>query len=407
MKQPSTNSDRHPPSFWLTIALLSAVTVPQLGLGLSTPATAALAGDLGVSVAAAQGTMVIYMMGYAVSMVLAGLLSDRFGARSVQIWGLVLAAAAALLAAAAPDFLCFSIARCAQALGGCVGTVTTRLIVKDEYPESDRMKILTTLSSAIAVTPCIAPLLGGTLVPYLGWRGIFVVIAVVSFVVMCCFAAVTRGVVTPQKSVLKTRQILTIYGRNLLNTKFRFYAAAISLVWMSYFAFVSCSSYPMLVHQGLSAAAYGVLLATSAIGYVSGSTTARLLSRRMDIDIILRLAAVIGCCGGMLNIVVPMLVHTVILSVAAPMVVVLFAAGMVIPATQAGLLRSITQDPGVSSGQFFFFQMIAGALYAALGNFWPHMTPQVLGSLVALPMFLLGGLLVMDVISSRVLASRG
>jgi len=49
------------------------------------------------------------------------------------------------------------------------------------------------------------------------------------------------------------------------------------------------------------------------------------------------------------------------------------------------LLKYATQDAGVSSGLFFFLQMVAGACWAALGNLWQDMTPFVLALLVALP----------------------
>lgn len=96
---------------WLTLALLSAAMVPQVGLGVMVPASARLAQDLHV-VASVQNTLVVYMVGYAVSVIMAGLLSDRFGPRAVQLGGLVLAMVGALLAASAEGSPCSSLAAC-------------------------------------------------------------------------------------------------------------------------------------------------------------------------------------------------------------------------------------------------------------------------------------------------------
>jgi len=74
-----------------------------------------------------------------------------------------------------------------------------------------------------------------------------------------------------------------------------------------------------------------------------------------------------------------------LLAILMPVAAILFATGMVIPATQAGLLKYATQDAGVSSGLFFFLQMVAGALWTALGNLWQDMTPFILAMLVAMP----------------------
>lgn len=375
------------------LALMGAVMTPQLALGLSMPAMQRIASALDVSLQTAQATTVLYMAGYAVSMLLAGLLADRFGARRVQLWGLALAAVAALACVFAVDIWSFAAARFLSALGGCVGTVTTRLIVRTEYPESARMQILTSLAAVLALTPCIAPLLGGALLPLLGWQGLFVVIAGAALATMILFAVVTRHMSAPPAADLPgLRRIGRVYADNLANRAFRRYAGAISLVWMAYFAFVSCSPNALQAYLGLSSAAYGAVLAVSAMGYVVGSTVARRLSARCDIDDILRLAATVGALGGGLMLLALWLWPQALLALMLPMMVVLAAAGMTIPAAQAGLLRSVTAYPGLSSGQFFFLQMGAGAMYALAGNAWPVMTPQGLAWLVAMPLALLLGL---------------
>lgn len=387
--------------FFLPIALICALLVSQIGLDLSVPAIPQLADDLRTSVAAVQGTLVLYMLGYALAMVFAGLLSDRFSPRSVQIWAFVLASAAALMSAFSSNFLMFSVARFLQALGGGAGIVTTRLIIKEAYPEHSRMKILTALASVLAVTPCVMPLLGGSLLPYLGWRNLFMLDAFFSLGALGLFAGATRGIEAPSfspKTPLGAPRIFAIYRQNFANTKFRFYTVAISLIWMSYFSFISCSSYPLQIGLDLSPLVYGAVLAASAFGYMLGSTGARLMSKRRESDEILRLGCRGGCLGGALFLLMTTIQPNSLISVVIPMFLILVAAGMIVPATQAGLLRTATQNPGVSSGQFFFCQMSAGALYAATGNISSKMTVPGLGLLVALPTF---ALLMIFIIDSR------
>lgn len=383
-------SRSHPPSrLLLTLALVSAVVVPQLGVSMSVPSLPSIAHEIGVSISTAQGTLIIYMAGYALSMLAAGLLSDRFGPRQIQLWGLAVASGGAVLAAISHDITTFYVARFIQALGGCVGTVTARLIVSKEYETHDRMKILTTLASAIAITPCLAPLAGGALLPYVGWRGVFVTIAAISLGTLVFFMVASRTIAPHVKHVVSLSNVGTIYLRNLHMPRFALYATAISFVWMSYFTFVSVSSGPLQIHMGLSAFHYGVVLGLAAVGYVAGSITARKLSRSRDIDMIIRSASIVGLFGGVLLVAAAILFPDYLISILFPVTIILFSTGMIIPATQAGLLRYVTKDAGVSSGLFFFLQMIAGAAYAGLGNIWHDMTPRVLAILVAVPAILL------------------
>jgi len=391
------NANHPAPTHLLALALVAAVIVPQIGVGIGVPALPDIALVFDVSISSAQGTLIIYMAGYAVSMLMAGLLSDRFGARQVQWWGLGLAGAAALLAAVADHVVMFYLARFVQALGGCVGTVTTRLIVSQQYAAHDRMKILTTLASAIAITPCLAPLAGGALLPWVGWRGVFVVTALVSFAALVFFLLATRRM-APHQTPYQTRAVPLstigeIYLRNLRTPRFVFYAVGISFVWMAYFAFVSCSSGPLQIHLGLSALHYGGVLGLAALGYVAGSQTARRLARTRDIDGIIGVASRVGLAGGVLLTGATVMWPDALLATLVPVAAILFATGMIIPATQAGLLKYATQDAGVSSGLFFFLQMVAGAFWAALGNLWQDMTPFGLAVLVAMPVVVLPWLL--------------
>jgi DHA1 family bicyclomycin/chloramphenicol resistance-like MFS transporter len=372
----------------LTIALVAAVVVAQIGIGMSMPSLPSIANDFQVSISSAQGTLIIYMGGYAFSMLASGLLSDRFGPRQTQIWGLGLAGGAAILAALADHVTTFYAARFIQALGGCVGTVTTRLIISKEYNARDRMKILTTLVAAMAITPCLAPLAGAALLPYVGWRGVFVVMALISIGTLAFFLIASRGINAHSLHITPLSNIGAIYLRNIKMPRFALYAASVSCVWMSYFTFISCSSGPLQIHLGLSAFHYGIILSIVAIGYVSGSMMVRRLSKEMDIDDIIRTASRIGLGGGILLIGLTTAFPHHLLSIIVPVIAILFATGMTIPAAQAGMLKYATQNAGVSSGLFFCLQMISGASYAALGNLWQDMAPHVFAILVAIPTIL-------------------
>ncbi|HEK0906939.1 TPA: MFS transporter [Pseudomonas putida] len=372
----------------LSVALLAAVVVPQVGLGIMVPASAQLAEQLQVGLGQVQSTLVMYMVGYALSMVLAGLLCDRYGPRAVQLGGLLLAACGTGLAASATSFLPFMIGRLLQALGGCVGTVTTRMVVREVFTERERMGTLTTLASAIAITPCLAPLLGGALLPQFGWRGILGLVGVFNLLVLLVFWRLVPSLPGTGQGVTPGL-VLRVYGRNLGNAAFVFHAACISLVWMSYFGFLSSSSYAFQVVLGFSAFEYGALIAICALGYVTGSFLARRLSRQHDLALILAVGAAVGTVGWVGLWLAVHLAGPVAGAFVVTMMAILLSTGMVIPATQAGLLRCVQRDIGLSTGQFFFLQMVSGAAYGFLASHWPHLDVSQLAWLVGAPMVLL------------------
>ncbi|MDF0730979.1 MFS transporter [Pseudomonas entomophila] len=376
----------------LPLALLSAVVVPQVGLGVIVPASTSLAAQLGVALAQVQNTLVLYMVGYALSVIFAGLLCDRFGPRQVQLGGLLLATLGTALAACATSFMPFMLGRLLQALGGCVGTVTTRLVVREAFAEGQRMRMLTTLASAIAVTPCLAPLLGGVLLPYVGWRGVLVLVGVFNLLVWVLCWRLIPALPLPRQATGSPLAIARVYLRNLRNGAFTYYAACISLVWMSYFGFLSSSAYAFQVLLGFGEFEYGALIATCALGYVSGSFLARRMSRRHDLARILAVGAWVGGLGGVGLLLAITWAGQVVVAFVMPMMAILLSTGMVIPASQAGLLRCLQQDVGVSTGQFFCLQMLSGAAYGLLASHWPQLDVWQLALLVGAPVLLLAGL---------------
>ena len=87
------------------------------------PALPGIAQELSSTAEAGSEVMALYLTGYALSVLAAGPLADRFGVRRVQSWGLGLFAAAAVGCAAAPSLPSLAAARFLQALGGGSATV--------------------------------------------------------------------------------------------------------------------------------------------------------------------------------------------------------------------------------------------------------------------------------------------
>ena len=139
---------------------------------------------------------------------------------------------------------------------------------------------------------------------------------------------------------------------------------------------------------------------------MAGSTIARRLSQTHDLDALLALAAMIGlggCIGLFLGL---LLVGPGTLVFLLPMIALLVCTGVVIPITQAGLLRCVSQDVGMSSGPFFFLQMMAGALYSLFLSCIPSLDLNHLAIAVAAPVVFMAGVAGRQRLRGRLQASQ-
>src|SRR5947199_1082753 len=119
---------------WRLLALLIAMSgMSSLSLNILVPAIPGLVTKFAADPASVQLAVSLYLLGLAVSQLVFGPLSDRFGRRPVVIVGLVLAFAASSAAWLATSVAALVIARVVQSLGASAGQTISRAIMRGLY----------------------------------------------------------------------------------------------------------------------------------------------------------------------------------------------------------------------------------------------------------------------------------
>src|SRR5207253_3241346 len=98
------------------------------------------------------------------------------------------------------------VVRFLQALGAGAASVLARAIARDAHEPTDAAKVLSMVAIVTAVGPLLAPLIGGQILRFAGWRGVFVVLAV--FGALCAATAYLRVPETWPKERRKSAAVL-------------------------------------------------------------------------------------------------------------------------------------------------------------------------------------------------------
>ena len=138
------------------------------------PSMPEIAGTFGVSLAAVQQTLTAYMLPFAVMTLWHGAISDAFGRRRVILLLMALFAGASLGCALAPSFAFLMIFRVLQGLTAGAGMVIGRAIIRDVIEGPEAQKMMALVSVIFAIAPAVAPVIGGWLHHWFGWRAVFV-----------------------------------------------------------------------------------------------------------------------------------------------------------------------------------------------------------------------------------------
>ena len=387
--------DRLSPAAWLLI-LLAVVCLPRITIDIYLPSLPVIGQALQLSEFQLSLTMTVYMAGYAVSMLVCGPLADRYGRRPVLIGGTALYLVATVACALADSGGMLIAARLLQALGGCCGTVVGRVIVRDRFQKAEQVSYLSWMSSGMALSPVVAPLIGSVIDVALGWRWVFVVLAVVAACVLLALCTVVpetkpgrHGPVHPagedEREYPVQPGLLRLYGSLLHDRHFLRHSLIISAIYCTYFPFVAESSLVLQRTLGLSQVQYAGVFALTILGYLGGASVFR---RRFGawgaegvIGRALRLNLLFAVVWAAATLVFP----GSLLAIVLPMVPIMLSVGMSIPACQFAVMQPHAGAVGAVSGLFFFIQMAVTALFglvvAALSNGSP--APMVGVSLVA------------------------
>src|SRR3954453_17511445 len=223
---------------WRLLALLIGMTaVGPLSLNILAPAMPGLIVTFGADAGAVQLTLSLFLFGMAVSQLVLGPLSDRFGRRPVMLAGLALTVVANFAALAAPPITRLIIVRALQAFGSTCGIVIARAVIRDLYERDRAASMIGWVTMAMVIAPMIAPLIGGVLDATYGWQAIFVFVGVFAAAVLVWTIFVlpeTRAVATSEgmvRFVVDTKSLLT-------DSKFIGYALVSTFNSAMFFTFI-------------------------------------------------------------------------------------------------------------------------------------------------------------------------
>jgi len=228
-----------------------------------------------------------------------------------------------------------------------------------------------------------APVLGGYLQDWFGWRCNFEVIAVIACIAM---ALVTRYVPEGRTATASpSRTGMLASYRTLLGTRrFLSYAFTAAGSHAGFHIFAAGAPAVLIVGFGIRPEDYGFYASLPPMGFLAGSFLSNRLTRRLGIDGLIAIgcsalipAASIMITLALLGVASP---HAVI----GPMILVCCGSGLITPNATAGCLSVSAGIVGTASGLGSFIQMTGAAGATALLSLGPSGSPLMLACIIAL-----------------------
>ncbi|HLX91056.1 MAG TPA: multidrug effflux MFS transporter [Puia sp.] len=273
----------------LILGLLSAIGPFSIDMYL--PAFPSIAADLHTTVARVALSLSSFFIGICFGQLLYGPLLDRYGRKKPLYAGLALYLAASVGCALSRSVDSLIALRLLQALGGCVGMVAARAMVRDIFHVSENAKIFSTLMLVVAVSPIIAPTLGGYVAAALSWQFIFIILIAINLTILAAIYFILPESRPPDPGFsLWPKPIISKFMMVAREPQFYTYALTGSIAAAGLYAYISGSPYVFMELYKVSERQYGWIFALIALGLIGASQLNSLFLRKYTSEQIVRVA---------------------------------------------------------------------------------------------------------------------
>ena len=247
---------------------------------LLVPALPLIARELAAGAAEAQLVIGAFLVAMGVGQLACGPLADRFERKHLLVAGLALFCLGSLTAAFAPVLSVLLVGRCLQALGAAAGIVTARVMLGDLFPQEQAAQAQASLMGIILVSPVLAPVIGGQLAEWLGWRAVLLLLAGTAALAMSLAAGKLPA---PARTAPSHRPDLRSAYRELFgNRAFLSATAALAAGSAGLYMFLGFAPFILQERHGLSPRDTGLCLMLVALASMAGTRLVRVMEWHGD-----------------------------------------------------------------------------------------------------------------------------
>ena len=365
---------------WMAIVLGSFAAIAPLSTDMYLPSLPALAEDLQSNTSVAQLTLTANLLGLGLGQLWLGLLSDQRGRRMPLIISLSVYCLSSVLCTAAPSIELLILLRFIQGVSGAGGMVISRAIVRDIYSGSELTKFFSLLMLINGAAPILAPVVGGQLLQFTSWRGIFIVLSILGILMVAAAIFSIQETLSQENRIAGGLKSTLLTLKNLLRDRiFIGYVLTQGFVLAAMFAYISGSPFVIQNIYGASPQMFSLIFAVNGLGIIMASQTTGRLAGRIKEKTLLKFGLCVATFGGVL-LVTMLSLGVGLIGVLLSLFFVVSSVGIVGTTVFSLAMESQGKSAGSAAALLGLMPFILGSIVAPLtgiGNgqsVWPMAT---------------------------------
>ncbi len=354
-------------NFYLILILGSLTAIGPFSIDMYLPAFPDIAKNLHTTVGHVTLSLSSFFIGISAGQLLYGPLLERFGRKKPLYVGLCIYLLTSIGCALAQSVDALIFLRLLQALGACVGMVAARAMVRDLFEVKENAKIFSTLMLVVAVSPIIAPTLGGYITSVWGWRSVFVMLIIVGIVILAGVYFLLPESKKPDPGFsLRPLPIINSFTSVAVHPQFYTYALTAAISAASIYAYIGGSPHVFMEIFKVNERQYGWIFALIAMGLIGASQVNSVLLKTYTSDEIIRAASYCQSVIGILMALITLLGWGDLFVLIFMIFIFMSCQGFIFPNASALSLAAFGHNAGSASALLGAIQMSIGAGTSAL-----------------------------------------
>lgn len=289
------------PALALLLAFLN--TIGPFSIDAYLPAFPAMQTSLATDAVAMQQSLTAYMLPFSIMMLWHGAISDALGRKRVILAGLFVFVLASIVCTTASNIGMLLFGRALQGLSAGAGVIVGRAMVRDLFEGPAAQRLMSHIAMVFAVSPAIAPILGGALAEWFGWRSIFLFLALLgASQFLMTWRFLPESLPPEKRQPLHAGNMLAGYKAVLGSGRFVLLALSMSFIFLGFFVYVMAAPVFLMQHLKLGPTEFGWLFVPLVTGMIAGSMMAVRLSHHLKQLSIIRIGFLITACSMLWNL---------------------------------------------------------------------------------------------------------